>query len=328
MRRSLAASVCLLLLVAPGAWAGEITIRPTLVEDRKAVFATVEPVRQLVARSRIGGTIASLVAAEGAVARSGEELAVVADPKLALQIQALDQRIQSQAAQRDKALGDFTRARDLQQRGVSTQAQLDAAKASLDVAERTYQAMIGDRDVLVQQIAEGTVLAPGAGRILSVPVSLGRVVLPGETIATLAEDKYILRLQLPERHARSMRSGDKVLIGARGLITDVSNPAPQEIMREGLVRLVYPEIQGGRVVADIDVDGLGDYFVGERTRVYVTTGTRQAFIVPAAAIHRRVNVDYVRLSNGTDVVVQRGQETADGVEILSGLIDGDVVMVP
>lgn len=60
MRRSLAASVCLLLLVAPGAWAGEITIRPTLVEDRKAVFATVEPVRQLVARSRIGGTIASL----------------------------------------------------------------------------------------------------------------------------------------------------------------------------------------------------------------------------------------------------------------------------
>ena len=48
------------------------------------------------------------------------------------------------------------------------------------------------------------------------PVSVGRVVLPGETIATLAEDKYILRLQLPERHARFLRAGDKVLIGARG----------------------------------------------------------------------------------------------------------------
>ena len=43
---------------------------------------------------------------------------------------------------------------------------------------------------------------------------------------------------------------------------------------EGRVRLVYPEIQGGRVIADVEVAGLGDYFVGERTRVYVADGER------------------------------------------------------
>ena len=63
-------------------------------------------------------------------------------------------------------------------------------------------------------------LAPGAGRVLSVPVSAGQVILPGETIATLAEDRYILRLQLPERHAQFMRAGDTVLIGARGMQAD------------------------------------------------------------------------------------------------------------
>ena len=93
--------------------------------------------------------------------------------------------------------------------------------------------------------------------------------LPGETIATLAEDHYILRLQLPERHARFMRAGDAVQIGARGLQT-----SERARKREGRVRIVYPEIQGGRVIADVEVDGLGDYFVGERTRVYVTTGKR------------------------------------------------------
>ena len=159
---------------------------------------------------------------------------------------------------------------------MSTQVQVDQAKTALDVAERNLAAMRSDRGVIAQQTSEGAVLAPGAGRILTVPVSEGRVVLPGETIATLAEDHYILRLQLPERHARFMRAGDAVQIGARGLEDE------RRAKREGRVRLVYPEIEGGRVIADVDVAGLGDYFVGERTRVYVTTGVRRAIVVPRA----------------------------------------------
>lgn len=170
-------------------------------------------------------------------------------------------------------------------------------------------------------------LAPGAGRVLSVPVSVGRVILPGETIATLAEDQYILRLQLPERHAQFLRAGDKVSIGARGMAEDAS-AAP----REGVVRIVYPEIQGGRVIADVEVPGLGDYFVGERTRVYVDTGNRKAIMIPSSLLYRRAGVNYVRLSGGDEVVVQPG-DTHEGngaasVEILSGLRDGDRLVTP
>lgn len=312
--------------VAPAAAGGEIVVAPVTVDDRKAVLATVEPVHQLAARSRIGGTVASLSIKEGEQARMGQELAVVADPKLALQIQAIDQRIRSQGAQRDKARNDFGRTQELLKRGVSTQAQQDAAKAALDVAERTLAAMQSDRDVILQQIAEGRVLSPGAGRVLSVPVSVGRVVLPGETIATLAEDNYILRLQLPERHARSLRAGDTVLIGARGRAADTTDKV--ENLRQGKVRLVYPEIQGGRVIADVDVDDLGNYFVGERTRVYVSTGRREAIVVPPAAVSRRAGVNYVTLKGGTAVVVQPGEERPEGLEILSGLEAGDVVVTP
>jgi len=167
------------------------------------------------------------------------------------------------------------------------------------------------------------VLAPGAGRVLSVPVSEGRVVLPGESIATLAEDNYILRLSLPERHAQFLRAGDKVLIGARGL-----QGGSNETRREGRVRLVYPEIQGGRVIADVDVAGLGDYFVGERTRVYLTTGIRPTIIVPSAAVYRRAGANFIRLKDGAEVVVQPGEATADGIEILAGLHSGDIVVTP
>jgi membrane fusion protein, multidrug efflux system len=307
--------------------ADSFVVHATDVADRKAVVATVEPVHQLVARARIGGTIASLAIREGDVVAAGAEIAVVADQKLALQMQALDSRIASQESQRDQAKTDFDRVAELQKRGVSTQTQLDQARTNLDVAERNLTAMRADRSVIAQQASEGAVLAPGSGRVLKTPVSLGQVILPGETIATLAEDQFILRLQLPERHARFMRAGDSVLIGARGMQAEAA-----ETMREGKVRLVYPEIQGGRVIADVEAPGVGDYFVGERTRVYIDAGTRRAFVVPASYVYRRAGVSYVRLAGGDEIVVQPGEPRnigeAKGVEILAGLKDGDTLAAP
>jgi membrane fusion protein, multidrug efflux system len=302
---------------------GPLTVHATEIADQKSVVATVEPAHQLVARARIGGTIVVLKAKEGDSAAAGSELASVADQKILLQMQALDSRIQSQASQADKAKGDFDRAEELQRRGAGTQVQVDAAKTALDVANRTLEAMRADRSVIAQQMSEGAVLAPAAGRILGVPVSEGQVILPGETIATLAEDRYILRLQLPERHAQFMRAGDKVLIGSRGL-----GEAPDQNRREGRVRVVYPEIQGGRVIADVDVEGLGDYFVGERTRVYVNTGQRRAIVVPQSYVFRRAGVAYVKSADGAEIVVQPGATHDDGVEILSGLTDGDKLVAP
>ncbi|MFO1103463.1 MAG: efflux RND transporter periplasmic adaptor subunit [Methylocystis sp.] len=324
MRRLPVALMALLaaLTFSPIAKAGEATVRVAPVDDLKAVVASVEPAHQLTARARIGGTVSALKIKEGDDVAGGAEIAMVVDQKLFLQMQALDQRIQSQEAQRDKAQADFGRAQELFRRGVYTKALFDQAKTAFDVAERNLSALRSDRGVIEQQAAEGSVRAPGPGRILTIPVSVGRVVMPGETIATMAEDKYILRLQLPERHARFMRAGDKVEIGARGLHGGTGE------RKQGRVRIVYPEIQGGRVIADVDVEGLGDYFVGERARVYVTTGKRDTILIPRDAVYRRAGVDFVRLASGEEIVVQLGEKRGDAIEILSGLQDGDVVSTP
>jgi multidrug efflux system membrane fusion protein len=313
----------LLLSASAAPAADSFVVHATDVVDRKAVIATVEPIHQLVARARIGGTITSLTVHVGDTVAAGAEIAVVVDQKLALQMKALDSRIASQQSTRDQAKIDFDRASELQKRGVGTQTQLDQSRTNLEVAERNLSAMSADRSVIAQEATEGAVLAPGAGRALIVPVSEGQVILPGETIATLAEDKYILRLQLPESHARFMRAGDTVLIGARGM-----QSGDAEKMREGKVRLVYPEIQGGRVVADVDVSGLGDYFVGERTRAYINAGPRRTILVPSSYVFRRAGVNYARLAEGDEVVVQPGETRGSDVEILAGLKDGDKLVAP
>jgi len=305
------------------AMAGEVRVETRAVDDFKPVIATVEPGRLLTARARIGGIVEQLTIKEGQGVDAGSQIALVADQKLLLQIRSLEQRIRSQEAQRDQARVDAERYQELLRRGAGTQTQADQSRTALDVAERVLSALKADRDVIAQQMSEGAVLAPGNGRIITVPVVVGQVVMPGETIATLAVDGYILRLQLPERHARFMRAGDRVEIGERGL-----HATDGGARKEGRVRIVYPEIQGGRVVADVEVKGLGDYFVGERARVYVKTGRRDAILAPKAAVYRRAGVDFVKLADGAEVVVQTGDAHGPAVEILSGLHDGDVVTTP
>ena len=211
------AATLMAALAGPALAAGQQAVVRQQVDDRKAVIATVEPVRELKARARIGGTITKLVVREGDRVAAGDQVALVVDPKLALQIQALESRMEAQSVNRDQAQIDFNRMQQLRPSGIVSQAQFDQARTRLDMAERTLRALRADREVVEQQASEGAVLSPGAGRVLAVPVAVGSVVLPGETIATLAADNYILRLQLPERHARFLKAGDTILVGARGL---------------------------------------------------------------------------------------------------------------
>lgn len=299
-----------------------VPVQRLAVQDRKAVIATVEPVHELLARSRIGGTVASVLVKEGDSVQAGDRVALIADEKLSLQMQAIESRIEAQKAAVDKAQLDYNRAKKLRASGAVSQARLDDATTQLSMARKTYQALGSDRDVVMQQAKEGAVLAPGAGRVLTVPIAAGSVVMPGETLAMIAADNYILRLQLPERHARFLKAGDKILVGDRGMQVETNG------MREGEVVLVYPHIDEGRVVADVRVEGLGDYFVGERTRVWIATGTREALVVPQAALHQRYGVTYATLKNGVEVTVQPGNLTEAGIEVLAGLHEGDEVLVP
>ena len=322
MSRAVVALVVALGASAFPALADQIVKREQ-VDDRKAVIATVEPVHELQARARIGGTITALAVKEGDRVAAGDHIAVVADQKLVLQIQALQARIQAQQAERDQAQIEFGRMQQLRGSGAASQAQFDQAHTRLDVAERTLQALRSDRQVIEQQSAEGSVLAPGAGRVLRVLVSDVSVVMAGEAVASIAADNYILRLQLPERHARFLHAGDIILIGSRGL-----QEQDAEESRQGRVALVYPQIDQGRVIADVEVEGLGDYFVGERTRVYIATGKRDALVVPVDYVYRRFGVSYVKLKDGTEVVVQLGLPVEGGIEILAGLREGETVILP
>lgn len=329
MRLGLISAALLAAVLQHAAVAEEILVAaPMLVRDQKAVFATVESTSIVPARARIGGTVVALNVKEGDRVDGGQIVATVGDEKLALTMRSLDAQIAGLAAQLAQAQTDLSRAEGLFERSIVPKTRLDEARTAFNVAGNAHKARMAERSVIQQQLTEGNVLAPASGRVLKVPVTAGTVILPGEPVAMVAEQNFVLRLRVPERHARFLKAGDAIRVDA----AELGREAPQF----GSILLVYPQIEDGRVVADAKVDGLGDYFVGERIRVWVSAGERPAFVIPAAFIVTRFGVDFVKMQadgRAFDVPVQRGRELPrpdlpDATEILSGLRAGDRLVKP
>ena len=327
--RIAAIALAVLALLGQHALAQEsFTVAPQQVADEKAVFATVESANIVPARARIGGTVAELSVKEGDEVRQGQVVATVGDEKLVLQLKSLDAQIAGLEAQLTQAKTDLDRAEDLFSKGTVPKTRLDETRTAFNVANNAHRARIAERSVVEQQLSEGKVLAPTAGRVLQVPVTTGTVILAGEPVARIAEKNFVLRLRVPERHARFLKAGDTVRVDSHELGAGSA--------KFGTIKLVYPQIEDGRVVADANVKGLGDYFVGERILVWVSAGERESIIVPGRFIVTRFGIDYARLRQGNgaiDVPVQRGREVPtpampDALEILSGLKAGDVLVRP
>jgi RND family efflux transporter MFP subunit len=317
-----AATLAVLLVgLASAVQAESLTLAPVSITDWKAVYGQIEARDRVPARVRIGGTLMELAVTEGDLVTEGQAIALIVDEKLAFQLSALEAQHVAISAQLANARAEVTRGEELLKQGVTTAQRQDALVTQADVLAGQLTALQAQMDLTRQSQAEGQVLAPAAGRVLDVPVAKGAVVMPGETIATLAVGGSFLRLAVPERLAGALHEGDAI---------QIENGAASS---EGRLAKVYPLIENGRVVADVEVDDLSDRFVDARVLVRLPVGQHEALLVPLTALVTRNGLDFVAVElDGGPVlraVVPGDRVLRDGVEqveILSGLMAGDRIL--
>ncbi|MGB8819212.1 MAG: efflux RND transporter periplasmic adaptor subunit [Rhizobiaceae bacterium] len=293
------------------------------VTEWKAVYGRVEARDMIAARARIGGIVVELTVSEGDTVKAGQQIAVVRDDKIAFQIEALDAQIASLNAQLSTAKDELDRGKALVAKGVTTAQRLDQLKTLVDVAGSQIDAAKAQRSVIVQQGAEGAVLAPGDGRILTVPVSKNAVIMGGEPVATIGGGGFFLRLAIPERHASLLKTNAQIRI------------AQGSGEMSGRLAKIYPQIENGRVIADVEVENLDTAYVNARVLVDVPVGQRQAILIPAGAVSTRSGIDFITVEQAgkrADRAVVTGELTqVDGkgfIEVLTGLDAGDMVVLP
>lgn len=301
--------------------AQRLEIAPQAVTEWKMVFGQVQTRNEVPARARIGGTITDLFVTEGDHVAAGEQVARIEDTKLSFEIDALDARLQSLRSQLETARSELARGEALIERGVITNQRLEELQTAVSVLEGEISGVEAERLIVERQIEEGDVLAPEEGIVLKVPISLGSVVTPGEAIAVVGGGGVYLRLAVPERHAGDLAEGDSIQIGTGGAV------------RQGTLVKLYPLIEGGRVQADVEVEGLDPAFIGRRVPVRLPVGEREAILVPEAALSRSGGLDFVTVETAAGpverAVVPGATMMRDGEtwrEILTGLGVGDMVV--
>ena len=153
------------------------------------------------------------------------------------------------------------------------------------------------------------------------PVAAGAVVLPGEAVVTIGGGGIFLRIAVPERHAAVLQEGATIEIET------ATGPS------QGTLARIYPLIENGRVIADVEVPDLPESFINARVLVRLPIDTRTALMVPETAVITRTGLDFVEIASPRGAVLRTvvlGQrQTLDGaamIEVLSGLLVGDRVV--
>lgn len=304
--------------------APRVTVAAVQVPAVEAAVGTVRAIHETAVASRILGRIRAM-----RVERAGQR---VARDDVLVELDAEDLRAsldQAGAAlvaaetARDKAEIDLGRSRELVAQGVAAPGRLDAdaaaARAAAAEAERARQVVAAAESAL----AYATIRAPIDGIVVDKKVNPGDVVQPGQLLFTLYDPS---RLQLVAVVREELAGRLQV-----GQAVDVTLDALGERC-QGTVAEIVPEAQARSRSFEVKVVGPchPGVVTGMFGRLHIPLGERTAIRVPATALERVGQLDFVH-AVAADGTVQRRYvrtgRTADGsVEVLAGLVAGEVIL--
>lgn len=328
-----------------------VTLSPSPTRQSYEAAGTVRAGQRAVLASKVQGTVLSVAAKLGDRVRAGQTLAELESEELNAEVSraesayAATENLLSQAensvtaAEAEAQLDALTARRheDLfAKRSVSrqeldqAQARDKAAQANLQIARARIQELQARREEASAGLRAARtrkdytrITSPFDGYIVERSVDAGTLAMPGVPLLTVEDAQgYQLEVSLPESHLGVVKMGDsvQVSIAAIGLQTDgrivEMEPAAEAGSRSSLVRVRLPSAVGLRS----GLFGRALFYLGES----------DLLTVPEQAVIRQgqlLSVFVVSDGQARKRLVALGRPVEDNIEVLSGLTDGEQVVV-
>jgi len=171
-----------------------------------------------------------------------------------------------------------------------------------------------------------TIKSPMDGIVIDKKVDVGDTVMPGQVLATLFDPKRMqLIASVREGLAHELQPGQEI-----GVKIDVLNK-----LCSGTVSEIVPEAQSASRSFQVKVTGPcpPGIYTGMFGRIIIPLGTEEVLVIPQRAVR------YVGQLELVDVIQENGQVgtrairtgrllRGDNIEVLSGLKDGEQVVMP
>jgi RND family efflux transporter MFP subunit len=259
----------------------------------------------------------------GTAVKQGDVVAVLDDRELRSRAEQARAALAAAEAQAGQAESDLRRSRLLIQKQATTPQDLEAAEARAKATRaQAAQARDGLTEVQVM-LGDTTLRAPFDGVVAERLVDPGDMAAPGKPVVVI-HDPQSLRLEadVGERCAASLAVGQEIPVHLESLRRDVAArieviaPVADPQSRTFLVKAALPPQP--------------DLRAGIFGTVRVICGTHAALLIPAAAVTRSGQLESVRVvtEDGTRTRnVRTGKPYDDQVEVLSGLLEAEKVVV-
>ncbi|MDR3562882.1 MAG: efflux RND transporter periplasmic adaptor subunit [Negativicutes bacterium] len=324
----------LLLIVVAAGWGGAVyynkSNKPvftgtTMTVERGDILAsvsatgTISAVNSVDVSARITGLITDVKVNENDMVKAGQVLIVLDDT-------ALRSQVAQAQAQLSNAAANYQRSRQLASIGGVSVQQLDADRTTYDVAKATY-------DNAASQLGYTVITAPVDGQVIGKPIPAGQTVAPGISnpmvLLTVADlSKMQIQVQVDETDVGRVKLGQKV---------DFTVDAYPGKTFSGTISLISQKavIQSNVVyyTVYVDVDSpQGMLFPTMTARVTIKVGeSKNTLVVPLSAVKETKGQKMVQVMVGgktQSVPVQLGLSDDEKVEVISGLKDGDQIVLP
>jgi RND family efflux transporter MFP subunit len=294
-----------------------------------AFDGVVEAVRQAVLAAQVPGAVVQLDVKVGDRVKAGQVLLRL-DARAAEQTAAAgDAQVQAARAALDVAARDFERQKQLFQKNYISQAALDRAESDFKTTQAQAHAQLAQSGAARTQSGFYVVRAPFAGVVSDLPVSLGDMAMPGRALLTLY-DPTTLRITatVPQTAAVQMAPGEPARLELPGLPGGVRWLAPARLQ---LLPTVDPGTHTVQFRAQLpaDMSGLAPGLFARLWLPMTGTGTAPLTVAVGAVVRRAEMTGlYVLDPSGRPALrqVRLGRTAGDQVEVLAGLMPGERVI--
>jgi RND family efflux transporter MFP subunit len=192
-------------------------VRPVLVasvhyeaQARDRTFVgTIRPRTESELGFRVAGKVSKRLIEVGAMVDTGQPLATLDEVDLKLQADQADAEFNAATGVLAQASGAEARTKELRQKGWSTDAQWDQAKAAADEARARLRRAGRSVELTKNGLSYATLLADAPGVVTATLIEPGQVVAAGQTairVARLAEKEVVVAI--PETLLARAKSGE------------------------------------------------------------------------------------------------------------------------
>ena len=289
--------------------------------------AVVEAIRQTVVASQVAGVIVQLDVKVGDRVKAGQVLMRI-DARAAEQMtNASEAQAQAARASLNLASREYERQQQLFKQRYISQAALEQAEAQFKATQAQVNAQLAQVAVARTQSGFNVVRSPYDGVVAEVPVALGDMAMPGRALATVYDPSALrITANAPQSMVTGLSARSPLTAQIPGFGSSGATITPLRIQ-------VLPTVDAASHTLQLrlDLPPKLDVVPGMFARVLLPGAARQAATVsvPRSAVTRRSELDslYVLDAKGAPLLrqVRLGAVQGELVEVLSGLNAGERV---